>query len=257
MNTASDCNNYYGFVYITINLVNSKKYIGQRLYDSKNEWKSYLGSGTLLKRAIAKYGKDNFIKIIIENCNNQAHLNDREKYWINYFNATNSADYYNIALGGTGGNTLAGYTEEQLRRTKMKHSESAKRVVKRGEDCQSSKLTEKEVQEICELLMAGEKSTSNIAKIYKVGNSTIDDIYHKRTWHTITSKYNFPCRKNKRYTPSGHPVVMLDTQGNFVRRFSSAKEAAQFVHANYKTVWKCCTHKIKTCKGYVFQYILE
>ena len=57
----------YGFIYITTNHINGKKYIGQKRYDKNNKWKSYLGSGIHLKRAINKYGADNFSKEIIEN----------------------------------------------------------------------------------------------------------------------------------------------------------------------------------------------
>ena len=58
----------YGFIYITTNLINGMKYVGQKQYDKYGRWKSYLGSGIYLKRAINKYGEENFTREIIEEC---------------------------------------------------------------------------------------------------------------------------------------------------------------------------------------------
>jgi group I intron endonuclease len=87
-------------IYKTINLINGKFYIGQ---DSKNN-PAYLGSGTLLNAAIKKYGIENFKKEILEHCETKSQLNEREKYWIKITDARNVG--YNIAEGGTGGNTF-------------------------------------------------------------------------------------------------------------------------------------------------------
>lgn len=43
-------------IYITTNLINGKIYIGQSIHSNKN----YLGSGVKLKKAIDKYGTENF-----------------------------------------------------------------------------------------------------------------------------------------------------------------------------------------------------
>ena len=48
----------YGFIYITTNLINGKRYIGQKKYDKEGTWKNYLGSGTYLKRALEKDCQD-------------------------------------------------------------------------------------------------------------------------------------------------------------------------------------------------------
>ena len=47
---------YYGFVYITKNLINGKLYVGQKSFTP--DWKKYLGSGTALKLAIKKFQKN-------------------------------------------------------------------------------------------------------------------------------------------------------------------------------------------------------
>lgn len=47
----------YGYIYKTTNLINGKIYIGQyksNLFDSQ-----YKGSGVILRKAFAKYGKEN------------------------------------------------------------------------------------------------------------------------------------------------------------------------------------------------------
>lgn len=82
-------------VYITINLINNKIYVGQ--YRGKR--KSYLGSGTWLKRAIQKYGKENFRRETLEECTID-NINEREKFWIKELDSRNPNVGYNILEGG-------------------------------------------------------------------------------------------------------------------------------------------------------------
>ena len=73
-------------VYITTNLVNGKKYIGK----DENNVKSYMGSGIGIVNAIKKYGKKNFVKEILAECETSDQLNELEIYYINYYNAQES-----------------------------------------------------------------------------------------------------------------------------------------------------------------------
>jgi group I intron endonuclease len=87
------------FIYKTTNLVNKKIYIGKYEGIKRN----YLGSGKLLRRAIEKYGKESFIREIIEdNITNKKILREREIFWIEYYDSTNLDIGYNLTKGGDG-----------------------------------------------------------------------------------------------------------------------------------------------------------
>lgn len=91
----------YGFIYIITNKINGKRYIGQRKFSNNHGgWKNYLGSGTLLKRAIIKYGEDNFYRDIVDLAYSAEELDEKECEWIKNYNAINSEDFYNILKGG-------------------------------------------------------------------------------------------------------------------------------------------------------------
>ena len=113
-----------GVIYITTNKINNKKYIG---VDTQNN-KHYFGSGIAIKLAIKKYGIENFTKEIIEDSNDDKYLFEREKYWINYYNADKSKDFYNISYGGKGGNMLI--TEDSIKRHKEGSKKGIDKVIK-------------------------------------------------------------------------------------------------------------------------------
>jgi hypothetical protein len=115
-------------IYKTLNTVNGKYYIGM---DTKND-PNYLGSGTLLKQAIQKYGKNSFKKIILEQCNSIEQLKEQEKYWISIYNACSDRESYNISTGGTGGDNFTHNPDRELIREKLqarRHTEATKKRI--------------------------------------------------------------------------------------------------------------------------------
>jgi len=85
------------FVYITTNLINGKQYVGDHSTNSLNE--GYIGTGTLIIKAIKKYGKENFKREILEFCNTRYEaFKAQEKYIIKY--KTLVPNGYNISPTG-------------------------------------------------------------------------------------------------------------------------------------------------------------
>ena len=96
-----------GFIYKITNTINGKFYIGQTIQNVKERFYQHCAtkcskavSNMAIHRAIKKYGKSNFTVEVIEEIDS-ANLNDRERYWIKYYNSYNN--WYNSTKGGQDG----------------------------------------------------------------------------------------------------------------------------------------------------------
>ena len=127
--------NPYGFVYITTNLINGKRYIGRCKFDTTrpNAWKTYLGSGVALKLAVKKYGRQNFKKVIVSWAMNEEELNNQEMTLIDFFDAVQSDNYYNVS-NGQYSNAWIHKTEEEKNIIRKKISDKSMKNVLSEED---------------------------------------------------------------------------------------------------------------------------
>ena len=85
-----------GYIYLTTCLVNNKIYIGKH---ELNGQKNYIGSGTLFKRAVNKYGNGNFKLKILRLCYSLHELRIWEHVYIVKYKSTDRNIGYNIAKG--------------------------------------------------------------------------------------------------------------------------------------------------------------
>ena len=102
--------------YVTINILNNKKYVG--MHSALNTDNSYLGSGILLKRAIKKYGKENFKKEVICICENKVIAHENEKKYIEQYNSIQPNGYNIHPNGGLGPNDVQ--TAESIKKMSEK-----------------------------------------------------------------------------------------------------------------------------------------
>jgi len=106
----------YNYVYITTNLINEKQYVGSHETDNLND--NYLGSGTLFRRAIQKYGKEKFKRKILKKYKIIEKARLAEKVFIKKFNTIHP---YGYNISPTGGNDrgikgcMSEETKEKLR----------------------------------------------------------------------------------------------------------------------------------------------
>src|SRR5256885_2390076 len=66
------------YFYVIENLINGKLYAGKHSTQNMND--EYMGSGTLLKLAIKKYGSQNFRKHILKFCDDAYELAELERH---------------------------------------------------------------------------------------------------------------------------------------------------------------------------------
>ena len=96
-----------GFIYKITNNLNGKSYIGQTIQNVKERFYQHCAVkcsqavlNMAIHKAINKYGKSNFTVQVIEEVES-VYLNDRERYWIKYYNSYNNG--YNSTKGGQDG----------------------------------------------------------------------------------------------------------------------------------------------------------
>jgi len=93
----SDIDKKHHYVYRTINLLNGMEYIG--VHSTNNLADDYIGSGTYLRHAIRKHGRDKFKKEIIRKFKSRDEALSYEAYLVDeaYIGQIN---VYNLVLGG-------------------------------------------------------------------------------------------------------------------------------------------------------------
>lgn len=123
------------YIYKITNLINNKIYIGLTTYEVNERYKSHLSAArsnrkiTGIDAAIRKYGEENFKVEIVEELEEDIDLlNEREQYWIAYYNCfKDNTIGYNQTEGGGG---IKGYEHTPEDRYKCGNATRGKKVVR-------------------------------------------------------------------------------------------------------------------------------
>ena len=206
-----------GYIYKITNTVNNKKYIGKTKYTVKSRYRRHCYEAKRnvieypLYSAMRKYGIDKFIVETIEEINNDDLLNEREKYWIQYYDTyIKHGKGYNCTLGGEGNTTIDLNKIYELWDLGLS------------------------VQEISNIT---EHNRSNIRKILQsYNNYSVEVALNRGRVYQTRALFN--------------PVDQYDIYGNYIQTFISEKEASQITGISYKSLNQAIIGKSKTAGGF-------
>lgn len=162
----------YNFVYITTNLINNKKYLGKRSTDNLDD--NYLGSGALLKKAINKYGKENFKREILSFHNSEIEAYEEEKLKAKELNVRFRDDFYNLTDCGEGNNYWKGRRRSIEDRIKFSKSHKGKIPWNKGVvgelNPQFGHITSEETKKKISLAHIGRKASEDVREKLRISH---------------------------------------------------------------------------------------
>ena len=232
--------NHYNCIYMYVNKINKKKYIGQAKNFNRRHWEHIhyannicndIGRYNLpIHCAIRKYSIENFEIIILkENLKTQCLLNLYECYYIKKHNTlAKNKNGYNLADGGHNGWCMAGKTEEEINEWKKKLSEklSGENNPMYGKPCSEEKR--KNI------------SKSKIGSIpWNKGIETPDIIRQK-----ISNTKSYSGRKIRQY----------DLNGNLMKIWNNTREVEEYLKISKGNISRACNGKLKSVKNSIWIY---
>lgn len=107
--------------------INNKVYIGQTIESLEQRFNRHMGyqkdeHDTKFYRAIRKYGKENFYIELLEIVSSQEKLDEREYYWICFYDSIIKGYNTKNSIGKCGGDTLSNHPNKELISKKLSES---------------------------------------------------------------------------------------------------------------------------------------
>ena len=209
------------YIYKITNVINGKGYIGKHSTNNIND--GYFGSGATLKKAISKYGRENFNKVILCFCQSEDELNNMEMREISQHGTYGIG--YNLTKGGEG---------------KLGYKPTAESVKQGAKSRREYYRNNPQAGLLLSMLAKERTGSKNSFYGKKLSKSQINKMTIARV-KAITGENN----------PSARAVICVETGV----RYSLAKDAAAAVGLKYSTtILKCCKGTRKKAGGYTWIY---
>jgi group I intron endonuclease len=186
-----------------------------------------------LYRAIRKHGVENFSFEIIEECSEEL-LNERETYWINFYESWDSKKGYNKTHGGTRGVVFTAETRKKLSEARIEYLADPEHRRKIGK--QSRKIwaqrTDEERKIVAEKISEGKKAKgSQISKSLKerwsdetIRSKMIKSVEKSWTNPEIRTRHMEARGRNKQYREENNLYWVSITNGIKNRKILANKE---------------------------------
>ena len=212
-------------IYKITNLLNQKSYIGQSINIEVRFNKHKTAKDDFyIHRALRKYGIENFSFEIIELCD-LLQLDEKEKFWINYYNSL-VPNGYNMIPGGSNGAGLS----------------KGKPVLQY--DLQGNFIAK--YPSVRQAALDLDLNTSNINSCCHGKRNYVGD------WQWRFEDSNLPLQKIEVIEKIiiKKIIVQYDLNDNFIAEYPSALEAKRQTGIHNGNIGECCRGKRKSAGGY-------
>lgn len=252
-------------IYLVTNLVNNKKYVGQVIQRRGYKLRFYehlvgtkYANTHLLSNSIKKYGKENFKVELIEENIPEEFIDEKEIYYIKFFNTYYiNKQGYNMTIGGQG---IHGY-RHTIEDTKKISDSSKKHWDELRKDNNKLLARNKKISDKLKGRPKSEAAKSNQSKAAKKR--------FENQHGTFFGKKHTEATKRKIAEKNGDAVVMCDkNSGKVLKTFASTMEASRYLIENNITTNKSAFTRIitvckkikgqgKTAYGFIWKYLKE
>lgn len=264
-------------IYKITNKINNKCYIGQSIHIEKR-FKEHIKSNfdTPLCKAFKKYGVDNFIFEVVEECVAEQ-LNDKEIYYIQHFKSSTEEWGYNLTFGGN--NNIGGFskqTREKISKSRigeknpmygkpLSKESLAKRSITYKKTLQN--MSEEKKKQWSESNRKGHLGIRNTEEQKKKISNSLKEFYknHPEKRQEISKKgkgikrsekfcEQLKIRMKKEMQSYCKRVMQYDLQGNYITFYDSLSEAEEKTGIIRTSISKCCIGKMYTAGGFKWKY---
>ncbi len=239
-------------IYKITNKINGKCYIGQSVDIERrlNEHKNCKVDKPIY-RAFKKYGIDNFTFEILEECS-QEELNEKEIYYINFYNSTTDGNGYNLEHGGEFKDIVL--CEE----AKKKQSKSFKETI--------SKMPKEDFEKWHKKIGAKHKGKTVSQEQREKISKTLKEYFkneeyrkklsekHKGKVLSLSTRLKLSMAKQEQMKEYAKKVLQYDLNGNLIAEYDSLQEASKKTGFCISGIGNCCNGKAHTCNGFKWKY---
>ena len=226
----------------------NKRYIGITSMNPLRRWANGHGyfKNIYFKRAILKYGWNNFKHIILEEGLTEEQAQQKEIETIKKYNSNNPKYGYNISSGGEGTNGVP--ISQEHREKLIEHNSMPIYQF----DTDYNYIREfRGAREAARILGLGSKS--GILNSCKLTNKTAHG-YIWRFKKDIPNPYDKNCIPKYIDKYNIRPIYQIDLFDKKYTKWNSIKEASRKTGFSYDSIYQCCIGKCETFKGYFWRY---
>lgn len=278
------------YIYKIVNNINHKIYIGKTRYTPLVRWNQHVCAANgdknkkdynfALHKAIRKYGQSNFTIEILEEIEDEQLLDERENYWIKYYNSCilNDGWGYNMTWGGEGSPKIdkdkvyeywkIGYGSSKISELMNINFQVCKRILHTfqdfNEEINYARNKGTVVYQFDEQgnFVSEYPSITQAAKVVGVDRSVISKCCSKQKksckgyFWSYNKEEKFEPKKLKTYNK--YYVAQLTHEGDIINVFNSLKSAASAMGlVQTRCIKECCDQKREEMYGFRWKYITK